>query len=286
MPGLDFLNRIVRLDLRRHGAAICEVEVEGSSIWYADLPSRKPGAPTMVLIHGLGGSATSFYPVIPRLRSGYRVVLPDLPGHGFSRPPRGETHLPFHRIVETCDRLLARVAPEGAFVAGNSLGGWITMRLALRRPDLVKGAAFLNAAGPALQAEDWADLSRVLYAEERNAMDEWFGRIFHRPPWVTRFFAEDFRSIFRGHAVRKLMENLRAEDFVDEDEVKRIACPTMLVWGKNDRLLSSKARDWYATHVPGIRVAELDECGHCPQLEKPRHTAGLLLELKDMMRPA
>jgi pimeloyl-ACP methyl ester carboxylesterase len=185
---LRLLHRLMSLQWRWRGAAIRRLSVAGSEIWYADFPAmpakvtRRGGArrtraraparaPTLVLFHGLGASSTSFYPVVPFLRRAYRVVVPDLPGCGASRPPKGREFLGFAELVDAAEAFVAEVAPRGAYVAGNSMGGWIATKLAARRPDLVTGMALLNPGGPALRAEDWVDFARIIWAEEKGTME-------------------------------------------------------------------------------------------------------------------
>ena len=147
---LELLQRAVTLEWRLRGAVIREIPIAGSRVWYAEFqpcPSdrralRKAAGgeargrlevPTLVLFHGLGASSTSYHAVIPHLRRAYRVVVPDLPGCGLSKPPRGRQFLSFQELVEVAEKFVARVAPRGAYVAGNSMGGWIATKLAAPR---------------------------------------------------------------------------------------------------------------------------------------------------------
>lgn len=295
---LELLQHLVNLEWRRRGARIRQLPVGGSRIWYAEFeprrseagshakrprdgPAPRAGAkpPTVVLFHGLGASSTSFHPVIPELRRLYRVIVPDLPGCGFSRPPPGRDFLPFTELVDVAERFVARVAPRGAYLAGNSMGGWIAAKVAARRPGLVRGLALLNPGGPALRAEDWVDFVRILLAEERGVMGEWLQRMFHKPPLFMRFFTRDFRRIMRGPSVAQLMASLQAEDFLSEEEVTLVRCPAVLVWGERDRFLPEGCRTFYLKKLAGVRYEPIPDCGHCPQLECPTRTAEILLDL-------
>ena len=303
---LELLHHLATLGWRRGGAKIREITIAGVRIWLADFPRRPPDrrAPrrprgvlgrdasprrpaTVVLLHGLGGTSTSFYPVVSELRRGFRVVVPDLPGHGLSRLPRGREYLTFSELVDVVEKLVARVAPRGAYLAGNSMGGWIAVKLAIRRPDLVRGMALLNPGGPALRAEDWVDFARVLWAEERGDVNEWLGRMFHRPPPVVRLFRRDLRRLMRAPAVSHLLQNIQAEDFLSEEEMEQVRCPAVLVWGERDRLIPDGCRAFYLKKLQGIRYEPVPDCGHCPQIECPDRTAEILLQLPGMpARPA
>jgi pimeloyl-ACP methyl ester carboxylesterase len=304
---LELLQRLLNLDWRRHGAAMRELKVAGSRVWYADFAARPerpvPGSPrpisrsvraggrrkvrppTIVLVHGLGASATAFYPLIPRLRRRFRVIVPDLPGYGYSRPPRGRDFLLFPELVDVAERFVQRVAPGGAFVAGNSMGGWIAAKVASRRPELALGLGLLNPGGPALTAEDWTDFARILYAEDRAMMGEYFSRLFHSPPLAVRLFTRDFHRIMRGPAVAALVASLAERDFIAAHELEAIRCPSVLIWGESDRLIPRGCRDFYLAHLAGVRYHPIPSCGHCPQLECPRKTAEILAQLATAAEP-
>jgi len=300
---LELLQRVINLAWRRDGAVLREVRIAGARVWYAEFrpragdveklrraarsqrggpPRGPPRAPTMVLFHGLGASSTSYYQLIPFLRHAYRVIVPDLPGYGLSRPPRGREFLGFDELVEVAEKLVARVAPRGAYLAGNSMGGWIAAKVAARRPDLVRGMALLNPGGPALRAEDWVDFARIIMAEERGAVDEWLSRMFHRPPLVMRLFKRDFHRIMKGPSVSQLMTTLKPEDFLTAAELRQVKGPAVLVWGERDRLIPDGCRAFYLSNLKGVRYEPVPDCGHCPQLECPHRTAEILVELPGM----
>jgi pimeloyl-ACP methyl ester carboxylesterase len=294
---LGLFQHIVNLAWRGSGARIGVQRILGSRLWYAEFHPREPDLaalrqaardrgtpvrgkvwpPTVVLFHGLGGSSTSFYPVIPHLRRAYRVVIPDLPGNGWSRPPKGRKYLEFGEMVDVAERFVARVAPRGAYLAGNSMGGWIAAKIASRRPELVRGLALLNPGGPALRAEDWVDFMRVLWAEEQT--DEWFSRMFHRTPFGFRLFARDFKRLMNSPSVAQVVKKLRPEDFLSEEELRKVRCPSVLVWGERDRLIPEGCKAFYLEKLRGVRYEPVRDCGHCPQLECPDRTAEILLKL-------
>jgi abhydrolase domain-containing protein 6 len=296
---VEIVQRLLSLEWRRHGATVKEAEALGSRVWYADFrphpvrrrsaPARPPAvaqppapdeeAPTLVLLHGLGASSAAFHPLIPRVRLGFRVVVPDLPGYGFSRPRRGRAFLPFAELLDATEAFVEQVAPRGAYLAGNSMGGWIATKLAARRPDLVRGLGLMNPGGPALDAEDWADFVRLLVDERAESVGELMNRLFHRVPLGASLFARDFRRLMRAPSVIELVSTLDADDFLTGEELERIRCPAVLLWGDADRLIPEGCRRFYLRHLAHARYVPLEDCGHCPQLEAPSRTAQALLEL-------
>jgi pimeloyl-ACP methyl ester carboxylesterase len=305
---LDLLTRLLTLEWRRSGATLRRVDVLGSHVYYAEFAPAGRGAltaalgrlplvggrfrrgsaprraPTVVLLHGLGASGASFFPVIGALRRGYRVVIPDLPGYGGSRPPAGRAFLSFAELVDVVEAFVEAVAPRGAYLAGNSLGGWLATKLAARRPELARGIALINPGGPALNAEDWVDFGRILTAPGAEAVAGLVGRLFHHPPLGARFLAKDLGRLFRAPSVLHLVATLRADDFVTEGDLERVDCPAVLIWGENDRLMPEGCRSFFLEKLPRVRHEPIPDCGHCPQLECPRRTAEILLDLPKLRR--
>jgi len=298
---LEWLQYLNNLEWRRAGAAFHSTPIAGSRIWFAEFtprtgggkrprpaardgrrsPEDRPDPPALVLLHGIGGTSCIFAPVIARLRHAYRLVVPDYLGLGSSRLPTGRDFLTLGELVELVRTLVARVAPAGAYVAGNSVGGWIAAKLAAQCPELVRGLALLNPAGAALRPEDYADFDLrefVRTGESRNAA-AWLKRMFYRPPLAMRLFLRDCAQIMRSPLVTKFLENLAPGDFLSAQELARVRCPSVLIWGLQDRVVPDSCRTFYLENVKGIRYEPLAGCGHLPQVEFPERTAEILLDL-------
>ena len=112
--------------------------------WHASEP--RAGAVPLVLVHGLGGSTVNWYLVGGQLSEtlGTRVTAVDLPGFGRTRTPDRPASFEAHRHVVTT--LLRTRGP--AVLAGNSMGGSISVSLAARHPELVRGLVLVDAAFP------------------------------------------------------------------------------------------------------------------------------------------
>jgi pimeloyl-ACP methyl ester carboxylesterase len=117
-------------------------------------------------------------------------------------------------------------------------------------------------------------------------MSEYFSRLFHSPPLALRLFTRDFQRIMRGPSVASLVASLAESDFVAAEELSRVRCPSLLVWGESDRLIPQGCRDFYLKHLAGVRYEPLNDCGHCPQLEAPKRTAELVMQLPSMAAAA
>ena len=113
------------------------LELHGDRVAYQDVGS---GAEALLLIHGMAGSSETWRAVIPQLSRKYRVVAPDLLGHGQSAKPRGDYSLGAFAVW--LRDLLDELGISRATIVGQSLGGGVAMQFVYQHPDL------LPAAGP------------------------------------------------------------------------------------------------------------------------------------------
>src|SRR3954470_17457363 len=105
---------------------------------------RADGEP-VVLVHGLGGCAANWVDVAPRLAQHYRVLVPELPGHGLSSPLPAVPNLSV--FAERVAVVAEREDMLPAALVGHSLGGVVAIRMALRRPDHVSALVLAASAG-------------------------------------------------------------------------------------------------------------------------------------------
>jgi glycerol-3-phosphate dehydrogenase len=267
----------------------------GGPVHYLDFGGA---GPTMVLVHGLGGSAINWLSVAPLLAERHRVVALDLAGFGRTPPIDGLLGVAGHR--ELLDRFLGVVADGPAVLVGNSMGGLVTMMEAAAAPARVSGLVLVAPVQPnprggridrevlaifAAYAIPWlggwylnrraarlgpeglvremmrlccADPSRVA-ADVRAAHVALAAERIERMPWSTPVFLD---------AARSLMAAMRRRARYDE-MVGQIGAPTLIIQGDRDRLVPLAASRVLAARRPDWTLDVLDDIGHVPQLEDP-----------------
>lgn len=250
--------------------------------------------PPLVFFHGFSDSADTWRATMAQLgKRDRRAVAVDLPGFAKASPLKPGKILP--QLDRFGEAVIRYAAPEGgAIAAGNSLGGCVALRLAEREELELAGAAPVAPAG--LDMARWLRIIeahpliqgilrspvRVPEPVLRTAVAEVYKRVaFHRPGSVDRKAIRSFTSHFADpRDVARYLSTGRSlmPELSDPFNLERIACPVLVVWGEQDRMVMSKGAQRVIDAVPGARLELLDECGHCPQVECPEKFSELLLD--------
>jgi pimeloyl-ACP methyl ester carboxylesterase len=276
------LQEMTRRMLVARGVRSEMVDVGGQPLHHYELKGSGKG-PTVLLVHGLGGTANGFARVFFGLAKRFeRVLAMDLPGHGFS---------PEYCLGPVCVRGLydvlveyqRKVAGGPAFVVGNSLGGAMSVRLAAEHPELVRALGLVAPAG--------ADVGHELIREVLESMDVRTSeqsraltrRLFHRPPWLMMLFADALRSFYNTPAVRALSQDaLATREYLKPEVLKALAMPVLFLWGGSEKLLPHQSLDFFRAHLPGhARVKVVEGFGHIPHVERPNELVSELVQFAD-----
>jgi pimeloyl-ACP methyl ester carboxylesterase len=278
MPSL--LDRAMRVSLeRRRGFTSRTVATSKGGVHVLIGPRR--AGPTLVLLHGMSASGVSYGPMLPHLleRVG-RVVLPDLPGHGFSaRPTKIDAEVVQGGLVEALDRVL----DEPAFVFGNSLGGFVATRFALARPERVRGLVLASPAGTPSTQDEIDEVKRTFAVRGHRDALAFLDRLLARPdPRLRHVFALALRARFADPLIRALLDSVEVGAGIADHELRSLRPPTLLVWGAHDRILPERHRDFYREHLPAHAQRETPaRFGHSPHLDNPRAISERVLAFID-----
>ncbi|MQY31305.1 alpha/beta fold hydrolase [Nocardia aurantia] len=246
-----------------------------------------PGAPAIVLLHGLAGSTAWWDPVVPALAD-HHVVRIDLLGHGRSDKPDTGYGIPEQagRVAAVLDRL----GVPRAVIVGHSTGGYVATALAEQRPDLVTAIGVIDT-GPRLDA----------FTDNGPVGDLLFIPAIGRPLWPLLPDAAIRASLgsaftpgvpipdrlvadVRGMTYRSLTATSTASDVYlrerpEPDRLTDLALPALLLYGTCDQRWQPASFAEYG-RVPGIRIETLD-CGHTPMIEEPGPTGALLRDFAE-----
>lgn len=257
--------------------------------------------PLMVLLHGLGGSHVNWIRLGPLLAERARVLAPDFPGFGYTKPAGRTTTVPAN--ARWLDRLLQEVGEAPAILVGNSMGGLIAILEAVANPETVAGLVLLNPALP-LAPKEPRDLQVTLafsayfvpgvgeaFVRRRaralgpeGLVRETFALCCVDPSRVPADVIDAHVDVSRDRlrmpwahpsllaAARSMLRLLlRRRQFMRM--LERVGPPTLLVSGEGDRLVKLAAARAVSASRSDWTFRSLDDLGHVPQLEDPERTA-------------
>jgi pimeloyl-ACP methyl ester carboxylesterase len=255
-------------------------EVDGSSIEYVDIGE----GPALVFVHGLGGSWQNWLENLPFFANRHRCIAMDLPGFGCSENVQGEVSI--ERYGRAIGDLVRELGIDSAPVVGNSMGGFIAVEMAIRDPGLVERLVLVSAAVL------WQEYRRARpLVAMANATEGTIGRtLAQAAPLLAsrprlREVALQFGGIRAPHKLpRELQRELlltarRTEGFLPalqalagyplREELGRVRCPTLIIWGDADPLVGVDHAHELASEIPGAKVSIYERTGHVVQLERP-----------------
>src|SRR5215207_183457 len=243
-----------------------EVLVFGQKINYIEAGS----GPTVILLHGLGGSSQVWQFNIGPLAEKYHVVVPDQIGFGKSDKPLVNYRI--RTYVDFLDQFCKQLKIERATLVGNSMGGWIAVMFTAAFPARVDKLVLVDSAGYAPPKD--LDLRALagLNPTTREGMKILVGRVFHNKAFLTDAAIDQAitarLSAGDGYTINSITQSImRGEDFLD-DAVKTIKHPTLVVWGRQDGLTPLSDGERFNKDIAGSKIVVVDECGHLPNVEK------------------
>jgi pimeloyl-ACP methyl ester carboxylesterase len=242
------------------------IAVFGQAIHYWDVGS----GPVVVLVHGLGSRKEDWLPVVAPLAQKYRLLVPDQIGFGKSEKPLLDYSV--QTYVDFLNEFLRELKIEKASLVGESLGGWIS---ALYAVELVEGGhlipmdklVLVDAAG-LKQDAPIPNLNPSSLATMRGVMEA----VFYDTSWLNeealRKVFTDKLSVHDGYTVRSFLGNPMIATERLDDRIGKIKTPTLVMWGKQDKLLPMALGERYAAGIAGAKLVSFDKCGHVPPIEK------------------
>lgn len=238
--------------------------------------------PPVLLIHGLGSSANAYARMLAPLSRRFRHVFAvDIPGNGFSPLPDSGP-VPLREQVTAVVGFIEQVVKEPVFLVGNSLGGAMSLFLAHERPDLVRALGLIAPAGAKLAPERIEALLASFKLSSNKEARAITRRLFHRTPVSLLILSSEMRRLYSTPTVQSIVNEVKPSDAVTEDMLRALAMPTLLLWGRSERLLPYESVDYFRAHLPShAQVHEVPGFGHIPQFEKPSEVAQRLISFAD-----
>lgn len=220
-----------------------------------------------VMLHGLGSLAASWLALLRALKSDCRIVIPELSWLGGSQVPDGA--LAVRDGVEVVTALIERQFPGlPVTIAGNSLGGWVALRLVLERPELVSRLVLLGPGG--YREQDWDHIEKLIRISDLDGADRLITAMFLRLPVSARILRHGFHASFTSRAVTGAIDKMDEGDALTAEDLERIQVPTALIWGLHDGIFQIDVAERMAAALPRGILYKVTSAGHIVQWESPK----------------
>jgi len=261
--------------------------------WHVqDFAAPAPAAPTLLLVHGSGGATHSWAPLVPFLTTDWRVIAPDLPGHGFTAWPADPSRLSLTGMAADLAALLDALAVVPDVVVGHSAGAAVLLRMALDGRIAPRAIVGINAALAEWPAWYRDTLSPVIgaiatlpivariaawQATSHGAVDRLLASTGSTIPVEQRaWYARFAQSASHDRAVLTMMANWDVNALWRD--LPSLETPVTLIAGDRDRWVPPAVAERSAARLRHARVVIVPGTGHLTMEEAPAAVARIIDE--------
>jgi pimeloyl-ACP methyl ester carboxylesterase len=283
----------------RQSISYHSVEIRGLNIFYRE--AGPTNAPTVLLLHGFPSSSRMWEPLLPLLADKYHLIAPDYPGFGHSSAPSPSTfEYTFDNLARVMDELTTRLGITNYVLFLQDYGGPVGFRIALARPERVRGLVIQNAVAheeglsPLWEARRkyWTDPARELETLKANftSFEATRQRHIGSSPHPDRYDPDTWTDEY-AFLTRPGQAEIQTTLFLDyrtnvasyprwQNWLRTVQPPTLVVWGKYDPSFTVAGATAYAGDVPKAEIHML-EAGHFALDEATNEIASLV---RDFLR--
>ncbi len=255
------MDQQLRFTLWRAGVKSEYVEVGGYRLHYFEAPSTDgvSGTP-LVLVHGLGARGEDWAKMIPALAAhGFHVYAPDLLGYGRSDMP--DVDYSISTEEDSVVKFMQAMHLARADVGGWSMGGWVSMKLALDHPEMVDRLVLYDSAGIYFPATFGPDL---FVPVDEAGISRLVKILSPVPRVIPDFAARAMLRRFRANGWvvdRGMAAMTNGKDLLDF-RLHDLKQPTLVVWGSRDDLIPLAVGKRIHELIPNSSLLVVDGCGH------------------------
>jgi pimeloyl-ACP methyl ester carboxylesterase len=266
----------------------------GLRIHYTDEGNRS--GRTLIFVHGFSASVHAWRPWIDRLRNDYRLIAIDLPGHGLTEAPANYI-ASLDSNAELVHKLADHAGVAGFVLVGNSMGGAVSLVLALKHPERLDGLVLVDAAGWPGEEGEKRGGPPGMFAMFNNPVGrgiiKWFDpRMFASGGLKSAYLDETLvtkelidrygeLALAPGHRDILLTQNSRSEALSSASSFAKIQVPTLVMSGEQDKLIPVDDARAIAAAIPGASLITYPNVGHVPMEQLPDQSAD---DLKAFLR--
>jgi pimeloyl-ACP methyl ester carboxylesterase len=263
------------------------IDIDGVSVHYI-MEGRMDDSLPIVFIHGTSASLHTWDTLSSLLKTNKKIIRLDLPAFGLTGPNRLNQYN-FNFYNQFLDEFLLKLNVTQCIVAGNSLGGSIAWNYAIASPEKVKQLILLDASGYPKKDEKGSlgfklagipVLNQALkHISPISLIRKSLEDAFYNKSLVTEKMVQQYHDMLlregnRGAVLELFQHPMKA----DPAKIKLITQPTLIIWGKEDQLISYKNAALFKQDIQNSQMLVLDKVGHIPMEEAPNQVASAILE--------
>lgn len=236
----------------------------------------------IVLLHGSNASLHTWEPWVDRLKGRYRVITFDFPAHGLSGPVPSRDYSSDAYVAIT-EKVVAHLGLNRFALGGNSMGGGIAWRYTAAHPDKVAALILVDAAGrPPIKPNESMPLGfriantpilRDIAATvtPRSLLESSFKQSVSVQSIATPAMIDRYWELLRypGNRQATLDRFGGYKPATQTNALRQITTPTLILWGRDDKVIPVESAAWFSQQLPNARVTILDDVGHIPMEEAP-----------------
>jgi pimeloyl-ACP methyl ester carboxylesterase len=279
---------LVELKAKYANAASAFIVVDSMDVHYRDEGNATDSLP-IVLLHGTGASLHTYDAWVAVLKNERRVVRMDLPAFGLTGPFPNHNYS-IEKYIDFVHHFLLAKGITKCILAGNSLGGQIAYRFTIAHPLMVDKLILIDAAGYPLESTSIPIGFRMARIPILNKAIKYITPRFIVKASVENVYADKtkvtdtlidryFDLALRAGNRQALVDRMTLSyDSSTIPLIKNIQQRTLILWGDQDLLISTKSAYHFHNDLPNDTLVILKNAGHVPMEESPKESLGILLE--------
>ena len=261
---------------------------DGTRIHYRD--EGVSNLPVIVFLHGMNGSLFNFERLVPFLKDDFRLISLDFPGFGLTGPIPSNDYSR-NSFIETINQLTDHLDVSNFSLAGNSMGGGIAWRYALRYPEKVESLILLSSSGVfskeyrddyQIETKDSPWVWSLMKSKAVNYLLTYYTPKFFATQGLrasvfnqdiaTQELAYQFHELTLLNGSRKAILSMfskRSRDYDSVDILRYIKAPVLVIHGKEDNIIPFESSSVFVQNIKDVEFKIYNNVGHLPMYEVP-----------------
>lgn len=277
----ELLNKFTAFARDHAGTQLHFATLDDSTLAYLERPGS---GPAVMLVHGFSANKDTWLAMIPELPSDWRIIVPDLAGHGETESQANASFL-LTQQAERLHQLRSQLGIEKMHLVGNSMGGAISLIYAATYPEQVATLTLMDSAGmtspvPSEYMQALSKGENPLIATDEASFDyRWNFVMSKRPPLVWPLRPALIRQTLAREAINRAVfaDMIATVPLLEEQnftqQLSKVSMPVLILWGEEDRVLDKSAIGEFQRYLPHATTVVYSGIGHLPMLEAPAQTA-------------